>query len=160
MEEPNTISVKQTMIKILIVDDMLMNLVMMESMLKQHGYTNITSIEHPEKALKLIKNTQFDLVLLDIQMPILDGFELLSMIKKSDLNAKIPVIFVSACSDDSTIIKAFNSDVADYLIKPIFPEDLIPRIDNALQENPEFKKEELLQKTLNRSLYKFIYLQE
>ena len=91
---------------ILIVDDEVVNLKMLSSFLEPHY--NLCIAESGEEALKIIKETIIDLILLDIMMPGISGFEVLAELK-SDKNTKnIPVIFVTSASNTNNIVKSFE----------------------------------------------------
>lgn len=76
-------------------------------------------------ALETIKNTQFDLIILDIMLPGIDGFQILEQIK--DLS--IPIIFLSAKKDTESIVKGLTNGAQDYIVKPFEPLELLARVD-------------------------------
>lgn len=86
-----------------------------------------------EKVLTIIKNKKIDLVILDINLPDINGFDLFSLIK--EVNRKIPVIFLSACDLDDDILKGFDLGGEDYITKPFNVDILIRKINVVLRRN-------------------------
>lgn len=117
--------------KILIVDDNKLNLVIAENVLKDtYAVSTATS---GEEAFKLIENAIYDLILLDIIMPKMDGFEVFEKLKENEKAKDIPVIFLTADDDASTESKCFNSGAIDFIAKPFVAEVMRSRIARALE---------------------------
>ena len=112
---------------ILIVDDVPKNIQLVAKFLIDEGY-NLFFAQSGEAALKQINNRNFDLVLLDIMMPEMDGFEVCSEIRKNKTNQDIPIIFLTAKSDDEAIAKGFYLGGVDYITKPFNPVELLARV--------------------------------
>jgi C4-dicarboxylate-specific signal transduction histidine kinase len=106
-------------------------------------------------ALKIIDTQNIDLVLLDIVMPVMDGYEVLDKIKKSEKNSKVPVIFLSSMDDKESILNGFSKGAVDYISKPIQKEILIARVNTHL--NLHFLQQKL-EKTIEKQK-KMIILQ-
>ena len=105
--------------KILIVDDDSVNLMIMEKMLEGLD-AEIVSADSGEKAIKLAKKNDFALVLMDAQMPRMDGFETSKKLRSTRKNKELPIIIVSAVSKTKDLIlKGYQSGAVDYLLKPI-----------------------------------------
>ncbi|MCP4130526.1 MAG: response regulator [bacterium] len=138
--------------KILIVDDEEMNLDILKELVRSLGYSSILASDG-QAALNSMKKDRPDLVLLDIMMPGLDGYQTLEKIKKDDSIQHIPVIMVSTIDEMESIVKCLQLGADDYLTKPFEPEILKARIYNSLQKL-EFalQEKELLEKTLTGSL--------
>ena len=105
--------------KILIVDDVKQNLVAMESILDECG-ARLISVESGNEALKVLLNERISLILLDIQMPGLDGYETARLIRGTQRTKDIPIIFVSAISkEERNISMGYQSGAIDFLHKPV-----------------------------------------
>jgi two-component system, OmpR family, response regulator VicR len=98
--------------------------------LKQKGF-KVIHCSDGEKALKEFKNDKFDLLILDIMMPLKDGFSLAREIRATDENT--PIIFVTARSLKEDVIKGFQSGGDDYITKPFSMEELLMRIQAVLR---------------------------
>ncbi len=121
-----------TNFNVLIVDDVVDNIQVAMNVLKEENY-NLTFALSGEEALELIKENKFDLILLDIMMPGLDGFEVCEILKESSVTKDIPVIFLTAKTNIESISKAFEIGAVDYLIKPFNPDELLARVKNHLE---------------------------
>ena len=117
--------------KILVIDDSITNVVLLNAILSEEGYEIITVFNVAE-ALKVMKRNFPDLILLDLQMPDLDGFDFLERIKFKTNYKEIPVIIVTAYSDQANIKKALSLGATDYIEKPIDIDLLFNKISNTL----------------------------
>ena len=117
--------------KVLIVDDEPFNVDYLEQELEDLGYQIITAFNGQE-ALDKIKSQQPDLVLLDLMMPVLDGFALLSEIKADNVLRDIPVIIVSAANDSKSIVKGIKQGADDYITKPVDADHLVKKLKEYL----------------------------
>ncbi len=118
--------------KILIVDDYVENLKVLGSYLLQKGI-QVTPATKGNQAILLAQSKPFDLVLLDIQMPEMDGYEVCKILKSDDRTKDIPVIFLSARNDTQDIVKGFNAGAVDYITKPFNSDEILSRIKNHLE---------------------------
>ncbi len=118
-------------LSILVVDDNPSNLKMVASILKPEGY-NIAMANSGEKAIKFTEDKLPDLILLDIMMPKMDGYETCKILKENELTAHIPIMFLTARNDTDDIIKAFQLGGVDYITKPFKTEEILARIKNIL----------------------------
>ena len=118
--------------KILIVDDVSDNIQVAMNILKEESYSLSFATDGFE-ALELIKSEEVDLILLDIMMPKLDGFEVCRRIKLLENKKDIPIIFLTAKSDIETISKGFQLGGVDFISKPFHPEELLSRVKNHLE---------------------------
>ena len=118
---------------ILVVDDSEINRIMLMEMLK-NSY-DIIEASNGEEAIALIKayGYKIDLILLDIVMPVMDGFQMLRIMNQNDWINHIPVIMISAESDDLSIKKAYDLGVTDYIQRPYRSYFIHKRIDNTLK---------------------------
>ena len=119
--------------RILVVDDDDMNLKMAEFILKKDmKEIEVLLADTGMKAIDILQREKVDLVLLDFQMPVMNGLKTLELIRKREDLKDIPVIFLTASSDRDTVVKAGLMGVADYIKKPFMPKDLVERVNKAL----------------------------
>jgi len=116
---------------ILLVDDLLENLQLLSDSLLKLGYT-VRSVTSGRMALKTIKVKQPDVILLDIKMPEMDGYEVCRTLKADEDLRSIPVIFISALDDVFDKVTAFESGGIDYITKPFQMEEVVARLENQL----------------------------
>ncbi|NES01485.1 MAG: response regulator [Okeania sp. SIO2F4] len=112
---------------ILVVDDAPANLKVIVQTLTDEGYEVTTAITG-ERALKQISYDLPDLILLDIQMPGIDGFETCKTLKENPQTKDIPIIFMTALSDSESIVKGFNLGAVDYITKPFQAVEVLARV--------------------------------
>jgi len=117
---------------LLVVDDVVENIQVAMNVLKEENY-NLSFALNGEEALELIKGSSFDLILLDIMMPGMDGYEVCQKLKSDDYTKDIPVIFLTAKIDIESISKGFELGAVDYISKPFNPEELIARVATHLE---------------------------
>ncbi len=124
---------KKSTFHILCVDDTLTNLKLLENVLGKQGYKT-TLVKDGSEALKFLQNdSAVDLILLDIMMPKIDGYQVCSAIKKSKTDiSKIPIIFLTAVSDIKGVEKGFEVGGVDYITKPFNKSELLARIKTHL----------------------------
>ncbi len=116
---------------IVIVDDNPDNLRMISSILQNDGY-NIRPVTSSGEALEIIERLLPDLILLDIRMPGMDGFELCRILKSHEKTRNIPVIFISALNETEEKVKAFNAGGVDFITKPFHPDEILARVQTQL----------------------------
>ncbi len=127
--EPNIRS--NDMKKILVVDDNKINLATARNVLS--GYYKVTAVLQGSQAVAFLENNDCDIVLLDINMPETDGFEVLAMIRGIERCRDIPVIFLTADSDSETETRCFKAGAVDFIAKPFVPEVMLSRVGRALE---------------------------
>lgn len=141
---------------ILIVDDIPSNIRLMVSILDEHGYS-ISYAQSGKHAIELCKKVFFDLILLDVMMPGMDGFEVCEVLKSMELTREIPVIFLTARTDQDSILKGFEIGGVDYVTKPFSEKELLVRIRthldlkqtrDALESELDFKKKVMTENAL------------
>lgn len=113
--------------EILIVDDTLENLQLLNDILVARGY-KVRSVSSGETALESIAFKKPDLILLDIIMPKMDGHEVCAKLKQNKITQDIPIIFLTARTDEKAILQGFELGAADYVTKPFLERELIARI--------------------------------
>jgi CheY-like chemotaxis protein len=116
---------------ILIVDDEPFNVDVLQQELEELNYQLLTATNGQE-ALSKIKSHQPDLILLDLMMPVLDGFAVLAEIKGDNNLRDIPVIIVSAADDSKSIVKGIKQGADDYITKPIDADHLKKKVKEHL----------------------------
>ncbi|MFT4223033.1 hybrid sensor histidine kinase/response regulator [Dysgonomonas sp.] len=117
--------------KILVVDDVMTNILLLQVLLDKEGF-NVITANNGKIAIDIITKEIPDLILLDVNMPNMDGFEVIKEIKKYSLYREIPVIFLTAINDIDSIVKGFKMGVSDYITKPFNKEELMARIIHQL----------------------------
>ena len=124
--------------KIMLVDDDQTILQTGRSMLKDKY--DAYPLPSADKLFEILKKVEPDLILLDIKMPGVGGFEILKLLKADERYAKIPVIFLTSSNDRDSVVKGINLGAVDFVVKPFAAEDLLSRIENQLNEEAENKK--------------------
>jgi len=111
--------------KILLAEDNLINQKLAKRILEKHGYTSVVIVKNGEDAVKHYKTEKPDLILMDIQMPVMDGLEATKIIRAQEIECKIPIIAItaSAMPEDRDICLGAGCD--DYISKPINPKKLV-----------------------------------
>lgn len=116
---------------ILIVDDNKLNLASARRVLSSDY--KVIPVMRGEQALTYLENGECDIILLDINMPDMDGFEVLSRIRQTERGKNIPVIFLTADNDSETETRCFNEGAIDFIVKPFVPEVMLSRIGRVLE---------------------------
>ncbi|MCB0193285.1 MAG: hybrid sensor histidine kinase/response regulator [Anaerolineae bacterium] len=113
---------------ILIVDDNPTNLKVLFSYLKQTGFRTLIATSG-QAAIQQVNRLPPDLILLDVMMPGIDGFETCRRLKENDLSKDIPIIFITALNDTANKVKGFEAGGVDYITKPFQQEEVLARIN-------------------------------
>lgn len=116
---------------ILIVDDVPTNIQLVASILAPFEY-ELSFANSGQDALGQIAETSFDLILLDVMMPGLDGLEVARRLKDNEFTRHIPIVFLTAKSDEDSIVEGFTVGAADYVTKPFNPAELVARVQTHL----------------------------
>ena len=119
---------------LLVVDDNEDNLYTLTRRLKRQGYDNVTTAEHGRQALELMAARGFDLVLLDVMMPEMDGYEVLETMKADPALCGIPVVMISALHELDSVVRCVDLGAEDYLTKPFNPAHLRDRVRACLEK--------------------------
>ncbi len=134
---------------ILLVDDRPENLLALEVILEPLGL-NLVRASSGSEALRCLLATDFALILLDVQMPIMDGFETAAMIKERERSRTIPIIFVTAINkDERYVAKGYSAGAVDYITKPFDPDILVSKVSvfvELYEKNREIKRHLEMQK--------------
>ncbi|WP_194712886.1 putative bifunctional diguanylate cyclase/phosphodiesterase [Noviherbaspirillum soli] len=118
--------------RILMVDDEPITLEVMRDFLEEAGYANLYDTSEPEQAMPLIAAEAPDLVLLDLMMPVVNGFDILSWMRADERHRHIPVIVLTSSTNAATKLKALELGATDFLAKPVDASELALRIRNTL----------------------------
>jgi CheY-like chemotaxis protein len=113
--------------RILIVDDDLASLRLLTELLAEQGYT-VHPASQGEMALRFVRSTLPDLILLDPKMPGLDGYQVCERLKADERTRDIPVIFLTALADTADKVKGFQAGGVDYITKPLQVEEVLARV--------------------------------
>lgn len=132
---------------ILIVDDLPENLQLLSDALLKLEYT-VRSVTSGRMALKTLQVKRPDVILLDIKMPEMDGYQVCRLLKQDEIFSNIPVIFISALDDVCDKLTAFNSGGIDYITKPFQIEEVVARLENQLtiQRQQRLLEQEVIQR--------------
>jgi len=117
---------------ILIIEDSTFNQLILKSYLEDKTY-NITTVKHGKEALELLKTRNFNLIILDLYLPDIDGIDLLKEIRKMESTRFVPVIIITARDDTQTKVNGLESGANDYLVKPVNKLELKARVKALLK---------------------------
>jgi class 3 adenylate cyclase/CheY-like chemotaxis protein len=119
---------------LLLVDDNEDNLYTLTQRLRREGYTSLTTARDGRQALEILRSQAFDLILLDVMMPELNGYQVLEALKADERLRHVPVIMISAVDELESVIRCIELGAADYLPKPFNPTLLRARIGACLEK--------------------------
>jgi PAS domain S-box-containing protein len=134
----NTIAPDILGARILIVDDQAANVALLEQLLGQEGYTRVTSTTNPKEVGALHRRNGYDLILLDLQMPGMDGFQVMEVLKTSDADAYLPVLVLTA--QPGHRLQALQAGARDFISKPFDLVEVRTRIRNMLEVRLLYRK--------------------
>src|ERR1700675_1440661 len=117
--------------KILIVDDLEANVLLLERMLRAAGYVSIASTTNPREACGLHLKNRYDLILLDLQMPGMDGFQVMESLKEIETGGYLPVLVITAQPDQK--LRALEAGAKDFISKPFEMAEVLGRVHNMLE---------------------------
>lgn len=120
-------TVNKDIARVLIVDDVEANRYILKNVIFDMGHFPILA-ENGMQALKIIQRMKPQLIILDIAMPQMDGFEVCTKLKENPLTREIPIIFISAFDEPGDIVKGFEIGCEDYIVKPFIPEVVKARV--------------------------------
>jgi len=124
----------QSNARLLVVDDNEDNRYTLTLQLELEGYKNVATAEHGEEALLLLDQQDFDLLLLDVMMPKLDGYQVLERLKAQERLHNLPVIMISALNEVASVVRCIELGAVDYLPKPFDPVLLRARVGASLEK--------------------------
>ncbi|HZH43018.1 MAG TPA: hybrid sensor histidine kinase/response regulator [Lysobacter sp.] len=114
--------------RILVVDDQSANVRVVGTLLARHGY-EVVAASSGQEALQRYHESRPDLILLDMMMPGMDGFDVLAALRALPEPLNVPVVFVTAAHDHDLLLRAFDAGAVDYVTKPFLPEELLARVN-------------------------------
>lgn len=117
--------------RILIVDDQEVNIALLQEMLQGAGYRDVSTTQNPELVCAMHRATPFDLILLDLQMPVMDGFQVLAGLKATVVNDYVPVLVITAQPGHK--LRALQSGAKDFVSKPFDLVEVKTRIHNLIE---------------------------
>ncbi|HAH04911.1 MAG TPA: cyclase [Elusimicrobia bacterium] len=117
--------------RILIVDDMRANILLLERMLSGAGYARVTSTTDPSEVCALHLKNRYDLILLDLQMPGMDGFQVMEALKRHETDGYLPVLVITAQPDH--MLRALKAGAKDFVSKPFDLAEVLIRVYNMLE---------------------------
>lgn len=123
---------------ILIVDDQQSNVMLIEEMLRENGYVRISTTTDSRTVCELHLKNDYDLILLDLKMPGMDGFEVMEELKKIETNSYLPVLVITALRDQN--LRALGAGAKDFIAKPFDLVELQTRIHNMLEVRLLYKR--------------------
>jgi PAS domain S-box-containing protein len=135
---------------ILIVDDQHVNVVLLEQVLRQAGYTKISSTTDPRTVCQLYDKHRYDLILLDLQMPELDGFEVMEALKSVTGSGYLPILVITAQPGHK--LRALQAGAKDFVSKPFDLLEVQTRIHNMLEVRLLYKKLEQYNQQLEQTV--------
>lgn len=136
--------------KILIVDDQVTNVQLLEQFLSEAGYNHVSTSMKPVEVCALHRNHQYDLILLDLQMPDMDGFQVMNELKCNDIDGYLPVIVLTAQPNHKQ--RALEAGAKDFISKPFDLLEVKTRINNMLEVRLLYKKLEMYNKELEQTV--------
>jgi len=120
---------EKNLVKILLVDDLIENLFSLELILADKNISFVRANSGNEALKILLREQDFAIILMDVQMPEMDGFETVELIREIEILKHVPIIFLTASMDRSTyIFKGYQAGAVDYMIKPLIPEILKAKV--------------------------------
>lgn len=135
---------------ILIVDDQETNISLLEQLLGDTGYTHVSSTTNPEDVCALHRSNRYDLILLDLQMPYMDGFQVMEGLKTNEADPYLPVLVLTAQPGHK--LRALQAGAKDFISKPFDLVEVKTRIHNMLEVRLLYKKLAAYSETLERTV--------
>jgi PAS domain S-box-containing protein len=135
---------------ILIVDDQESNVSLLQRMLDEAGYTRVSATRKPEEVCALHRKNCYDLILLDLQMPVMDGFQVMEALKTNDAESYLPVLVITAQPGHK--LRALQAGAKDFISKPFDLVEVRTRIHNMLEVRLLYKKLENYNKELEQTV--------
>jgi putative two-component system response regulator len=124
---------KYAKMKILVVDDEPANVALLEGLLGDNGYSRVNSVTDSRATIETCKSFQPDLILLDLMMPVVDGFAVLEALREYRSETFLPVLILTADVNEQTKLRALSAGANDFLLKPFEQIEALLRIANLLE---------------------------
>ena len=125
---PEEVKAKHDVLKILLAEDYKHSQIIVTRLLKKNGFENIVVVENGEDALKMAKDEKFDVILMDMQMPVMNGFEATEKIRELSEYKETPIIALTAFAMKGDREKCLESGATDYIPKPIDSKEFIEKV--------------------------------
>jgi len=136
--------------KILIVDDLEANVRLLDRMLRQAGHTHVASTMDPHEVCGLHRDNRYDLILLDLEMPGMDGFQVMEGLKEIEADGYLPILVITAQPEHK--LRALEAGARDFISKPFDLVEVRTRIRNLLEVRLLYKKIENYSKVLEQTV--------
>jgi PAS domain S-box-containing protein len=136
--------------RVLIVDDQEVNITLLEQVLGEAGYRNVTSTMNPEEVCALHRRNRYDVILLDLQMPRMDGFQVMEGLKTNGTDSYLPVLVLTAQPGHK--LRALQAGARDFISKPFDLVEVKTRIRNMLEVRLLYKRLENYSKELEQTV--------
>ncbi len=118
-----------TDLRILVVDDFATMRRIVKNVLKQLGYNNVEEVEDGSKALVALEKGEFQFVVSDWNMPVMDGLEMVKNLRANPTTKDVPVLMVTAEAEKDKVVEAIKAGVNNYIVKPFTAETMQEKID-------------------------------
>ena len=128
-----------SMYNVLAVDDIPLNLLLVQKMLARYNF-QIRTAANGQQALDAVAEKKPDLILLDLMMPGIDGYEVIRRLRENPKTADVRIVILSALNSNEDVVKGFNLGANDYIVKPIIMEKLLSCVVTQLQMVEASKK--------------------
>ena len=135
--------------RILLVDDDRANLTLLKAMLAKYGYTNTVAIQDPRYVITEYRKARIDLILLDLNMPHMDGFQVMEQLNMLEDPLQPPIVVLTAQSGRDFLLQALNGGARDYITKPFDSDELHARVRNMLELQQAHKEVYAQKETLD-----------
>ena len=135
---------------VLIVDDQAVNISLLTQLLQEVGYTRVASTMNPAEVCALHRRNHYDLILLDLQMPVMDGFQVMDALKTNDADGYLPVLVITAQPGHK--LRALQAGARDFISKPFDLVEVKTRIHNMLEVRLLYKQLEHYSKVLEHTV--------
>lgn len=135
---------------VLIVDDLEANVMLLDQVLRNAGYTNISSTQNPRAVVGLHREHRYDLILLDLQMPDMDGFQVIEALKEIETGGYLPVLVITAQPGHK--LRALKAGAKDFVSKPFDLVEVQTRIHNMLEVRLLYRKLDNYNKVLEQTV--------
>ncbi len=142
--------------KLLIVDDQAANVLLLERLLRSAGYSAISTTQNPQEVVDLHRQNRYDLILLDLNMPEMDGFQVMEALKSEEGDGSLPVLVITAQPNEK--LRALKAGALDFVSKPFDIAEVLARVQNLLQvrllnlETQKLYKQVLVEQELSEML--------
>ena len=146
---------RKTKVRVLVIDDTQKNLEVVGQLLTSNDY-HVTVANNGERGIAIARKLIPDIILLDIMMPVVNGYEVCKRLKGDELTAGIPVIFLTAKTDHNDLLEGFNAGAVDYVTKPFIKDELLARVGTHAELSIKRQQETMLAGILDKYVLQVI----